>query len=100
MKRHLIPVLVTVLAVAAAAAVPAATARSGARWLPPADPAWPRLAEDRWARSLLPAFQVAMHKGDRGRVLVVGGDDGMAGAAIHTARSALAVGGSSASACS
>jgi NAD(P)H-hydrate epimerase len=33
-----------------------------------------------------------MHKGDRGRVLVVGGDEGMAGAAIHAARSALGAG--------
>jgi NAD(P)H-hydrate epimerase len=33
-----------------------------------------------------------MHKGDRGRVLVVGGDEGMVGAAIHAARAALAAG--------
>jgi NAD(P)H-hydrate epimerase len=33
-----------------------------------------------------------MHKGDRGRVLVVGGDHGMAGAAIHAARAALGAG--------
>jgi NAD(P)H-hydrate epimerase len=54
--------------------------------------AWPELATDRWARDVLPPFNVSMHKGDRGRVLVVGGDDGMAGAAIHAARSALLAG--------
>jgi len=33
-----------------------------------------------------------MHKGDRGRVCVVGGADGMSGAALHAARAALAAG--------
>src|SRR6185436_11545856 len=55
-------------------------------------PFWPQLVDERWARSNLPAFHASMHKGDRGRVLVVGGDEGMAGAAIHAARSALAAG--------
>jgi NAD(P)H-hydrate epimerase len=59
---------------------------------PAPDPSWPLLADDCWARDVLPPFTSTMHKGDRGRVLVVGGDEGMAGAAIHTARSALAAG--------
>jgi NAD(P)H-hydrate epimerase len=59
---------------------------------PPADPSWPLLATDAWARATLPAFHSTMHKGDRGKVLIVGGDDGMAGAAIHAARSALYAG--------
>jgi NAD(P)H-hydrate epimerase len=59
---------------------------------PPPDPGWPELVDDRWARMLLPSFHSSMHKGDRGRVLVVGGDEGMAGAAIHATRSALAAG--------
>src|SRR5690348_17531605 len=33
-----------------------------------------------------------MHKGDRGRVTVVGGANGMTGAALHAARAALAAG--------
>src|SRR5207249_2533836 len=33
-----------------------------------------------------------MHKGDRGRVCVVGGAEGMSGAALHAARAALAAG--------
>ncbi|UCG88813.1 MAG: NAD(P)H-hydrate dehydratase [Gemmatimonadota bacterium] len=59
---------------------------------PPAFPEWPVLVEDRWAGAALPPFQAQMHKGDRGRVLVIGGDHGMAGAAIHAATTALASG--------
>jgi NAD(P)H-hydrate epimerase len=59
---------------------------------PPADPAWPVLATDAWAACLLPPLQPVMHKGDRGRVLVVGGDVGMAGAAMHVGRAAFACG--------
>jgi NAD(P)H-hydrate epimerase len=58
----------------------------------PPDPAWPTLMDDRWAASLLPPFVADMHKGDRGRVLVVGGDKGMAGAAVFAARTAFAAG--------
>jgi len=59
---------------------------------PPADPAWPTFVTDAWAAGVLPGFTPAMHKGDRGRVLVVGGDVGMAGAAMHAARTAFACG--------
>ncbi len=59
---------------------------------PPADPAWPHLVTDAWARTLLPPFQPTMHKGERGRVLVIGGARGMAGAAMHVARAAFACG--------
>lgn len=59
---------------------------------PPADPSWPWLASDAWARRVLPPIAVAMHKGDRGRVLVVGGAKGMAGAALHAASAAFAAG--------
>ncbi|MEE8135243.1 MAG: NAD(P)H-hydrate dehydratase, partial [Gemmatimonadales bacterium] len=55
-------------------------------------PTLPALFTDRDAASVLPPFEVAMHKGDRGRVLVVGGDDGMAGAALHAASAAFAAG--------
>lgn len=59
---------------------------------PPADPSWPMLVTDRWAGGVLPRMGAAMHKGDRGRILVIGGDRGMAGAAMHVARSAFACG--------
>lgn len=59
---------------------------------PPADPAAPQLVTDWWAGTKLPRLAPAMHKGDRGRVTVVGGASGMTGAAMHAARSALAAG--------
>ena len=59
---------------------------------PPADPAWPVLVTDHWAGARLPPLQARMHKGDRGRVTVVGGAAGMSGAALHAARAALAAG--------
>ena len=59
---------------------------------PEPDPDWPTLVTDRWAGTQLPTFHPAMHKGQRGRVLVVGGEGGMAGAAIHAARAALGAG--------
>ena len=59
---------------------------------PEPPPALPRMFADCDARVVLPAFEVAMHKGDRGRVLVIGGDEGMAGAALHAASAAFAAG--------
>ncbi len=55
---------------------------------PPPDPAWPTAVSDSWLREVLPPFQAEMHKGDRGRVLIVGGGEGMAGAALFAAKSA------------
>ena len=60
--------------------------------LPPPDPVWPVLVTDAWAGARLPKLAPTMHKGDRGRVTVVGGSDGMTGAALHAARAALAAG--------
>ena len=59
---------------------------------PPSDQGWPVLVTDRWAAGRLPRLAPQMHKGDRGRVCVVGGADGMSGAALHAARAALAAG--------
>ena len=59
---------------------------------PPPDSAWPMLVTDRWAAERLPGLAPQMHKGDRGRVCVIGGADGMSGAALHAARAALAAG--------
>lgn len=50
------------------------------------------LVEEPHAASLLPEREAAAHKGDFGRVLVVAGSVGMAGAAALVARSALRVG--------
>jgi hydroxyethylthiazole kinase-like uncharacterized protein yjeF len=55
---------------------------------PPPDPRWPAVVTDRWLREVLPPFRAEMHKGERGRVAVVGGAEGMAGAAIFAAKSA------------
>ena len=60
--------------------------------LPPPDAAWPVLVTDAWAGARLPRLTPTMHKGDRGRVTVVGGASGMTGAALHAARAALAAG--------
>jgi ADP-dependent NAD(P)H-hydrate dehydratase / NAD(P)H-hydrate epimerase len=60
--------------------------------LPPADPSWSVLVTDAWAGARLPKLTPTMHKGDRGRVTVVGGSNGMTGAALHAARAALAAG--------
>ena len=60
--------------------------------LPPPDPSWPLLVTDVWAGGRLPKLTPTMHKGDRGRVTVVGGSNGMTGAALHAARAALAAG--------
>jgi ADP-dependent NAD(P)H-hydrate dehydratase / NAD(P)H-hydrate epimerase len=59
---------------------------------PPADPAASVLVTDAWAGTRLPKLAATMHKGDRGRVTVIGGASGMTGAALHAARSALAAG--------
>jgi NAD(P)H-hydrate epimerase len=59
---------------------------------PPADPTWPWLCTDREAAALLPALDPDMHKGSRGRVLVIGGAAGMAGAAMHASTAAFGAG--------
>lgn len=59
---------------------------------PAPDPAWPLFVDDGLAAQWLPGFAVRMHKGDRGRVLVIGGDKGMAGAGLHAATCALEAG--------
>ncbi len=59
---------------------------------PPGDTSWPLLVTDLWAAERLPRLAPQMHKGDRGRVCVIGGANGMSGAALHAARAALAAG--------
>ena len=59
---------------------------------PPPDGDWPVLFTDRDARQLVPGFASDFHKGNRGRVVIVGGAEGMAGAALHAASAAFAAG--------
>jgi len=59
---------------------------------PTPDPEWPTLVTDADMRRLLPPFRADMHKGERGRVVVIGGQEGMAGAALHAASAAFAAG--------
>jgi hydroxyethylthiazole kinase-like uncharacterized protein yjeF len=59
---------------------------------PPPDPSWPAAVGDLWVAEMLTPFTAEMHKGDRGRVLVIGGSDGMAGAAVFAARAAQRAG--------
>ena len=59
---------------------------------PPADASWPTLFTDGAAQSMLPGFRAGFHKGDRGRIVVVGGGPGLTGAARMSARAAFAAG--------
>jgi len=59
---------------------------------PPADPAWPSLVTDGQAAEWLPRLRSRDHKGDRGRVVIVGGHTGMAGAARMAGRAAFGAG--------
>jgi NAD(P)H-hydrate epimerase len=57
---------------------------------PPAD--WPRLLTDQDAAALVPPLPAGSHKGTRGRVVVVGGAEGMTGAARLAARAGFSAG--------
>ena len=59
---------------------------------PPADASWPTLFTDGAAQAMLPAFRAGFHKGNRGRIVVVGGGPGLTGAARLAARAAFAAG--------
>lgn len=56
---------------------------------PPADRAWPSLVTDQQAADWLRRLRSRDHKGDRGRIVVVGGDAGMIGAARMAGRAAF-----------
>jgi ADP-dependent NAD(P)H-hydrate dehydratase / NAD(P)H-hydrate epimerase len=59
---------------------------------PPADPAWPVVVTDLQAVDWLRRLRARDHKGDRGRVVIVGGAPGMTGAIRMAARAAFAAG--------
>ncbi len=59
---------------------------------PAADPAWPLLVTDDHAAEWLPRLRANAHKGDRGRVVCIGGAPGMTGALRLAARSTFAAG--------
>ncbi len=59
---------------------------------PPPQAAVPRLLTDALAAEWLPRLQARDHKGDRGRIVVVGGDAGMSGAIRMAGRAAFAAG--------
>ncbi|HEY3012246.1 MAG TPA: NAD(P)H-hydrate dehydratase [Gemmatimonadales bacterium] len=59
---------------------------------PPPDPAWPSVVTDLQAVEWLRRLGARDHKGDRGRVVIVGGAPGMIGALRMAARAAFAAG--------
>ncbi|HEX2635491.1 MAG TPA: NAD(P)H-hydrate dehydratase [Gemmatimonadales bacterium] len=59
---------------------------------PPPDPAWPWLVTDPQAADWLRRLRSADHKGVRGRLVIVGGGDGMTGAARMAGRAAFGAG--------
>jgi ADP-dependent NAD(P)H-hydrate dehydratase / NAD(P)H-hydrate epimerase len=59
---------------------------------PKPDPQWPIVVTDTLAASWMRRLRARDHKGDRGRVVVVGGDVGMSGALRLAARAAFAAG--------
>jgi len=59
---------------------------------PPPDPGWPAVVTDIQAAQWMRQLRARDHKGDRGRVVVVGGDAGMSGAVRMAARAAFAAG--------
>ena len=60
--------------------------------LPAADPAWPVLMTDAVAAEWQKPFSARAHKGDRGRIVVIGGNVGMSGALRMAGRGAFATG--------
>lgn len=59
---------------------------------PPPDPNWPVVVTDLQAAGWLRRLRARDHKGERGRVVVVGGDSGMSGAVRMAGRAAFAAG--------
>ncbi|HEV2180946.1 MAG TPA: NAD(P)H-hydrate dehydratase [Gemmatimonadaceae bacterium] len=60
--------------------------------LPPGDAATPSLVTPAWVRQAIPPIAADAHKGVRKKLVIVGGQFGMAGAAIFAARAAMRAG--------
>jgi len=60
--------------------------------LPQPESGWPVLVTETDLAGAVVPFAAAIHKGQRGRIVIVGGDEGMTGAARLTARAAFAAG--------
>ena len=54
-----------------------------------ADDAMPRLVDARWVRAHVPPIRADAHKGTRKKLVIVGGQVGMAGAPMLAARAAM-----------
>jgi NAD(P)H-hydrate epimerase len=50
---------------------------------------YPTLVDGRWLRSVIPPFTADAHKGTRKKLVIVGGQPGMAGAPVLAARAAM-----------
>jgi hydroxyethylthiazole kinase-like uncharacterized protein yjeF len=59
---------------------------------PPPDPGWPAVVTDQQAAEWLRRLRARDHKGERGRVVIVGGSAGMTGALRLAARAAFGAG--------
>ena len=59
---------------------------------PPVSTPWPLLVTDAMAADWLPRAPAKAHKGDRGRLVVIGGNTGMSGAVRLASRSAFGAG--------
>jgi NAD(P)H-hydrate epimerase len=59
---------------------------------PPPDPSWPAVVTDHQAAEWLRRLRASDHKGERGRVVIVGGSAGMTGAIRLAARAAFGAG--------
>jgi hydroxyethylthiazole kinase-like uncharacterized protein yjeF len=53
------------------------------------DDALPRLVDSRWVRAQVPSIRADAHKGTRGKLIIIGGQVGMAGAPMLAARAAM-----------
>jgi len=60
--------------------------------LPPPEAGWPTVVTDAQAADWLRRLRARDHKGDRGRVVIIGGSTGMTGAIRMAARAAFAAG--------
>lgn len=60
--------------------------------LPPGDATTPSLVTPAWVRNVIPPIAADAHKGVRRKLVIVGGQLGMAGAAVFAARAAMRAG--------